>query len=145
MAPDGAQAAEAPILIKGHKVLSVACVPGPANTVRTRVRVRMYVVNYDNLRDWADHMEAKARLEPTTAGLNYTRSWRKWKTPYLIQNKLHRSDISLTTDNVSANADWRVHLKLVWHRPAPIKNISKDVYLGFNGSCAGVSRAPGEA
>lgn len=99
----------------------------------------MTVVNYDGLGDWADHMEAKVRLEPTTPGLNYTRSWRAAKTPSLVQNKRHAFTMTPLSDNVSANAAWQVHLKLIWHRPAPITNITKDLYLPFNGSCGSAS------
>lgn len=134
-----AAAADPPRLIRSHTVLSVACVPGPNNTVRARVRVRMRVVNYSGIGDWADHMQAKARLEPTTTGLNYTRRWASWKTPYLTQDRKHTYVMNLTTDNVSGTASWRVHLKLTWHRPAPIRNISKDVYKSFRASCADVT------
>ena len=43
----------------------VTCVPSAANTVRAEVRLWMSVVNYDGWADWADHMEARARLEAT--------------------------------------------------------------------------------
>jgi hypothetical protein len=136
LAPCAALAADPPTLIRSNSTPSVTCVAGPANTVRARVGVQMTVVNYDHLRDWADHMEARVRLEPTTAGLNFTRSWSAWKTPYLVQNKRHRYLIVRTSDNVSGLRAWKVHLKLIWHRPAPVPNISKDLYLKFNGSCA---------
>lgn len=147
VAPQGAAAAKAPRLVRSHTVLGVTCVPGPSNTVRARVKVRMRVVNYDGIGDWADHMQAKARLEPTTAGLNYSRRWASWKTPYLTQNRKHTYVITMTTDNVSGTASWRAHIKLTWHRPAPIRNISVDVYKRFNASCADVTGgfAPGPA
>ncbi len=132
LSPQQALAKKPPRLIHNHSRVSVACVAGPANTMRARIAVRMTVVNYDGIGDWADHMEAKARLEPTSAGLNYFRSWRSDKTPYLIQNKRHAYDMRVLTDNVSANADWQVHVKLIWHRPAPIKNVTKDLYLPFD-------------
>ena len=40
------------------------------------------------------------------------------------------------TDNKSGTADWRLHVKLIWHRPAPIPNVTKDVFLPFDESCA---------
>lgn len=136
VAPQPATAADPPRLIRSHTVLSVACVPGPSNTVRAQVKVRMRVVNYDGIGDWADHMQAKARLEPTTTGLNYSRTWSSSKTEYLTQNRKHTRVMTLLTDNVSGTASWKVHLKLTWHRPAPIRNISKDVYTTFSASCA---------
>ncbi|HTI34574.1 MAG TPA: hypothetical protein VL422_12915, partial [Miltoncostaea sp.] len=57
-------------------------------------------------------------------------------TPYLVQDKRHAYNVRLITDNKSGTADWRLHLKLVWHRPAPIANVTKDVYVGFDESCA---------
>lgn len=136
LSPQPALAKKPPRLIHNHSGVGVGCVTGPANTVRTQIRVRMSVVNYDGLGDWADHMEAKVRLEPTTAGLNFTRSWRSVKTPYLIQNKRHAYTMTPLSDNLSGTADWRVHVKLIWHRPFPIKNITKNLYLPFNASCA---------
>ncbi|MDP1604302.1 MAG: hypothetical protein Q8M03_13665, partial [Legionella sp.] len=134
--PPAALGAEAPRLIHNHRVDGVACVPGPANTVRARVRVWMSVVNHDGLGEWADHMEAKVRLEATTAGVNYTRKWVSQKTPYLIQDKRHAFRMNLLSDNLSGSADWRVHIKLIWHRPAPIKNITRHIYKPFRTSCA---------
>ncbi|MGE3234453.1 MAG: hypothetical protein AB7O78_12060 [Thermoleophilia bacterium] len=134
--PAAAGAADPPRLIKAHRVTGVACVPAAANTVRADVRVFMSVVNYHGWADWADHMEAKARLESAAPGLNLHSSWKKWKTPYLIQDKRHAYNIRLVTDNKSGTADWRVHVTLIWHRPAPVPNVTKDVYLPFNESCA---------
>ena len=134
--PDGADAKKAPRLIRAHTVLGVQCVPGPSNTVRARVRVRMTVVNYDGVGDWADRMETKVRLVPTTSGLNITRSWRSAKSQVLTQNRKHRLVFTVTSDNVGGNADWRAQIKLIWHRPAPIRNIATTVHRTFNGSCA---------
>ncbi len=131
-----AGAAKAPRLVKAYRVTSVACVPSAANTVRADVRVFMSVVNSSGIGDWADHMEARARLESTKPGLNIHSNWRKWKTPYLTQDKRHAYNIRLITDNKSGTADWRLHVKLIWHRPAPIRNVTKDVYRGFDESCA---------
>ena len=137
--PGGAGAADPPRLIKAYRVNSIACVPGAANTVRAEVKLWMSVVNYDGWADWADHMEAKARLEATTAGISPHGNWVKWKTPYLLQNKRHLYNIRLRTDNKSGTAAWRLHVKLIWHRPAPIANVTKDVYLAFDSSCAPVT------
>jgi hypothetical protein len=141
--PATAGAADPPRLIKAHRITSVTCVPGPANTVRAEVRVFMSVVNYHGLGDWADHMEVKARLESTAPGLNIHSSWKKQKTPYLTQDKRHAYNMRVRTDNKGGTASWRLHVKLIWHRPAPIRNVTKDVYLRFDGSCAPVTSAPG--
>jgi hypothetical protein len=137
--PGPAGAADPPRLIKAHRINSVTCVPSAANTVRADVRLWMSVVNYDGWADWADHMEARARLEATTAGISPHGNWVKWKTPYLLQNKRHLYNIRLRTDNKSGTAGWRLHVKLIWHRPAPISNVTKDVYLPFNASCAPIT------
>jgi hypothetical protein len=133
--PSAAVAKDPPRLITAYRITGVACVPGAANTVRADVRIRMSVVNYHGFFDWADHMEAKARLEPTTAGIK-TGNWARWKTPYLTQDKRHVYNIRLTTDNRSGTRDWRLHVKLIWHRSAPTPNVTKDVYLPFDESCA---------
>ena len=134
--PAAAGAKDPPRLIAASRIHRPVCVPSAANTVRADVRVFMSVVNYHGWADWADHMEAKARLESTAPGLNLHSSWKKWKTPYLIQDKRHAYNIRLVTDNKSGTADWRLHVKLIWHRPAPIPNVTKDVFLPFNELCA---------
>lgn len=139
--------AKAPNLIAHYSVQSVTCVPAAGGTVRARVRVRMVVVNYHGLRglDWAQHMTVKARLIPTTAGLNISRAWRQWKTPYLTQDKRHAYDITVTTDTVSPAADWKVQLKMVWDRSAPAPDVVKETTRPFTGSCGGAGTSLGPA
>ena len=97
----------------------------------------MRVVNYNGLGgDWADHMEAKARLEATSTGIAPSHSWVSWKTPYLTTDQTHRYNMRLTTENFGSG-DWKVHVRLIWHRPFPIRNVTKNVYLPFSGSCYG--------
>jgi hypothetical protein len=134
--PATGQAKKPPRLVTAHAVQPVTCVPGPANTVRAQVRMRMTVVNYSGIGDWADHMEMKARLESTAPGIDIHSNWKKQKTPYLIQDKRHAYNMRVVTDNKGGSASWRVHVKLVWHRPAPIRNVTKDLYLPFDASCA---------
>ena len=134
-----ATAADPPRLIKAHRINSVTCVPAAGNTVRAEVRLWMSVVNYDGWADWADHMEARVRLEATTAGISPHGNWVKSKTPYLLQNKRHLYNWRLRTDNKSGTAAWRLHVKLIWHRTTPTPNVTKDVYLPFNPSCAPVT------
>lgn len=125
-----------PRLITAHHVQSTSCVPGAANTVRAAVAVRMTVVNDDGIGEWASHMEMKARLESTAPGINIHSNWKKQKTSSLVQNKRHAYDMRVVTDNKGGSATWRVHVKLIWHRPFPVRNVTKDLYLPFNASCA---------
>jgi hypothetical protein len=136
MLPATGHAKKPPRLVTAHHVQSVSCVPGAANTVRAAVAMRMTVVNYDGFGDWADHMEMKVRLESTAPGINIHSNWKKWKTPYLTQNKRHAYNIRVVTDNKSGSASWRVRVKLIWHRPAPIPNVTRTLSLPFNASCA---------
>lgn len=131
-----AATAKAPTLIKAFRITGVQCVPGPANTVRARVRLWMRVVNFGPGRDWADRMEAKVRLESTEPGLNIHSKWAKSKSPRLLQNTRHTYTWDLLTDNKSGTAEWKLHVKLIWHRPWPIPNVKKDVYKSFDASCA---------
>ena len=106
----------------------------------------MRVVNYHGVihGDWADHMEAKVRLEPTNAGsgIQWQRNWSHSKTPYLTQDKTHTYNWNLATDVYRPDASWKVHVKLIWHRPAPHRNIKVDKYLKFNGGCVDAMGTP---
>ena len=42
----------------------------------------------------------------------------------------------LTTENFGSG-DWKVHVRLIWHRPFPIRNVTKNIYLPFSSSCYG--------
>lgn len=128
--------AKSPNLITAFNITGVQCVPGPANTVRARVRLWMRVVNYGPGRDWADRMEAKVRLESTEPGINIHSNWRGWKTPALLQDTKYFQRWDLLTEPKSGTAEWKVHVKLIWHRKAPIPNVTKDVYRSFAGNCA---------
>ena len=139
-APEDATAAA---LVHHHRVQSVTCVSAPSSTVRAKVVVRMSVVNYAGWNDWADHLKAQARLEPTTTGLNFTRSWATWKSPYLLQNHRYVFTPTLTTDNVSGTGSWKLHVKLVWQRTFPTKDITVHKYFTFDPSCT-VPGSPGE-
>ena len=69
--------AETPNLITAYTVSSVKCEPTDSGLVRARVTVRMKVVNYNHLRDWAQRMKVKARLVPPNVGLSYFRDWKE--------------------------------------------------------------------
>jgi hypothetical protein len=135
--PEPAQA-KAPTLIHTYRANSVQCVPA-GNNVRAKVNLWMRVVNYSGVvkGDWADHMEAKVRLEPTDAnsGIQWQRNWKHSKTPYLTQDRTHTYSWALATDVYRPDASWKVHVKLIWHRPAPHRNITVDRYLRFNSNC----------
>jgi hypothetical protein len=133
-APEPAQA-KAPALIHTYRVEKATCVIGPGHTSHARVTGWMRVVNYEGFGgDWADHMEAQARLEATGPGFS-SHNWTKQKSGNLVINRTHRLPIRLTTEPFSSNFAWKVHVKLTWHRPWPTKNITKNVYLPFNGIC----------
>ena len=135
--PEPAQA-KAPTLIHTYRANSVQCIPA-GNNVRAKVNLWMRVVNYDGIvhGDWADHMEAKVRLEPTNAnnGIQWQRNWKHSKTPYLTQNKTHTYSWAISTDVYRPDASWKVHVQLIWHRPAPHRNITVDKFLRFNSGC----------
>jgi hypothetical protein len=135
----GTGSAATPRLITGHQVYRPVCVPGPQDTVRAKIRVFMSVVNYHGWGDWADHMEVRARLESATPGLNLHSNWTKQKSGVLVQDKRHARNFRVVTDNKSGTADWNVHVKLIWHRPAPISNVTKDFLVPFDESCAPVT------
>lgn len=98
--------AAAPDLIHTYRVMGVTCVPGPQNTVRAKVVVRMVVVAGDSATagDWARHMRLRARLIPTSAGINITRPWTTSVTPYLTRNRRHVYTATVVTDNASGTA-----------------------------------------
>jgi len=129
-------AAETPNLVTAYRVLSWACQGTPSGQVRARVTVRMKVVNYDHLRDWAQRMKVKARLVPSDSpGLSYHRDWREVVSGLLIQNRTHTRDMTVVTAPASPNAAWNVQIKLVWDRVAPIPDVVKQVTKPF--ICAG--------
>ncbi len=134
--PGHADAKKPPRLITAHHIQSVTCVPGPANTVRAKVRIRMVVVNDDGVGEWASNMEAKARLEATTAGISPHGNWKRQRTPTLVQNRRHSYDMVVTTDNKGGSSDWRLHVKLIWDRPFPVANVTKELRLAFDAACA---------
>jgi hypothetical protein len=137
------KAAAAPKLIHAYNWHTLKCLPAAQGTVRAYVGVRMVVVNYDDFwgRDWATKMSVKARIVPTTAGVNYSRSWRTWNSPKLSKNRRYVLTSGLGTDNVSPNLDWRVQVKVTWHRKGAIRNITKTFTRPFDTSCA--AGAPG--
>jgi hypothetical protein len=132
------QATSAPKLVHAYNWHTLKCLPAAGGTVRAYVGVRMVVVNGDDLlgREWATKMSVKARIVPTTPGLNFTRSWRTWNSPKLSKNRRHAFTPGLATDNVSPRADWRVQVKVTWHRKGAIRNITKTFQRPFDTSCA---------
>ena len=130
--------AKTPDLIAHYNWLSTTCVPAAQGTVRAKVVVRMIVVNHEGLGgDWAQRMRAEARLITTTPGLQYSRAWKKVKTPILTINRRHSYTMTVITDNVSPNAEWKVQLKLIWDRPTQ-RDVVKEKTGKFVASCGGV-------
>jgi hypothetical protein len=95
----------------------------------------MRVVNYEGIGEWVQRMKVKARLIPTTVGLNYTRSWKATETPKLAWSRKHTYVMGVTTDNVSPTAEWKVQVKAVLDRPAPVADVVKEFTLPFDPSC----------
>jgi hypothetical protein len=133
--------AATPNLITSKQVISAPCVPS-GGLSRAQVRAKMTVVNYHNLKgtDWATHMEIKARIEATGPGFNLQRNWASSKSAYLTQDKRHKFYALLSTNSVGAG-DWRLHVKFIWHRGVPVKNVTKHLYYSFN-TCAGFDLNP---
>ena len=101
----------------GWKLMGQQCVPGPGNTFRMRLRMRMIADNGDislTKATWASAMSAGARLETTTPGLQFTRDFRDRTLGNLVINHRYVHDFIVETDNVSANAEWRLHLRYRW-------------------------------
>ena len=78
----------------------------------------------------------KARLVPTTAGLNFVRPWS-------VQAKARANPVGeswatlwTTTPKVSADANWKVQVKMEWDRPGP-KNYTKTLTYPFRGCSRG--------
>ena len=75
--------AATPNLITSKQVISVNCVPS-GGLSRASVRTKMTVVNYHGItgRDWADHMQVKARIEKDGPGFQLSRNWASAKSEY---------------------------------------------------------------
>jgi hypothetical protein len=105
----------------GYRFLGARCIPGPAGTFRMEVRMRMIADNGDTsllATTFATGMEAGARLETTTPGLQFTRPWRVKAKRGLVINRRYAEDFTIVTDNVSAAAEWRLRLRYKWEIPA---------------------------
>ena len=133
--------AATPNLITSKQVISVNCVPS-GGLSKASVRTKMTVVNYHSLtgKDWADHMQVKARIEKDGPGFQLSRNWTSAKSAYLTQDKRHKFYALLSTNSVGVG-DWQVHVKFIWHRSPPSPNIAKHLYIPFN-TCAGFDLNP---
>jgi hypothetical protein len=125
-APTGS-AGEAPRLIKAHKWLSTECITQQTASgrvlVRAKVTVRMTVVNYRVYNGTsAQRMKLRARIVSGT-GINIHRDWKEAHSGSLVQGRRYAETLSVTTDNFSPTADKKVQIRMIWDRPAPLRNV----------------------
>jgi hypothetical protein len=71
-------------------------------------------------------MTAGARLETTTPGFQFSRDFRWASKGGLVINHRYVEDFTIETDNVSAAAEWRLHLRYIW-QVAGWRDIQRDV------------------
>lgn len=57
--------------------------------------------------------KARSRLESTEPGTDIHGNWAESESPRLLQTR----HAYMLTDNTSGMAEWKVHVKLIWHRP----------------------------
>ena len=97
----------------------------------------MWVHNRGTGGGWVTNFRLKARLIPTTSGLNISRSWRTNRFPVhsnLLQDYNYSHGMGVNTDVVDPEADWKVQVKQVWDRKAPWKDIVREFFLTFDTS-----------
>lgn len=107
--------------------------------VFAHVTTSMWVHNRGQGGHWVTNLRLKARLVPTTAGLNIPRSWRTNRFPVhsdLLQDHDYSHAMAVNTDVVDPEAEWRVQVKQIWDRKVPWGDIVREFYLSFDtGHC----------
>ena len=125
----------------GSGPVRATCHVNPAGLIYAHVYTRMWVNNTGHFSHWVTNFRLKARLIPTTSGLNYSRSWRTDRAPNsgnLLQNHRYNGPLAVNTDVMSPNADWQVDVKLIWDRKLPLSDIVKKKRFPLDPSgCAG--------
>ena len=81
----------------------------------------------------------KARLVPTTAGLNFVRPWRQTKVNALL-NGASTATLSVTTGWNDGLKAWKLQVRLEWDRPGP-KNYVRNLTVRFHG-CTPLGASP---
>jgi hypothetical protein len=110
---------------------------GEYELVFAHVTARMSVRNRGHGAHWVTNFRLKARLIPTTSGLNYTRSWKTNRFPVysdLLQDYDYSRAMAVNTDTVNPEAEWVVQVKQVWDRKAPWSDIVRQFSLPFDTS-----------
>lgn len=101
-------------IAKGTRCIARPTTTGYLIAARTSFLLGVHPDKKNNMQN----IELKARLVPTTAGLNYPRSWGvdKKYVPLRYEDRAIRSRFQVTTDWVSASYDWDLEVKMKWDR-----------------------------
>ncbi|MDX6601949.1 MAG: hypothetical protein QOF13_1151 [Solirubrobacterales bacterium] len=105
--------------------------------VYAHVTTSMWVHNRGIGSGWVTNFRLKARLIPTTSGLNISRNWRTSRFPVksgLNQDSEYSHGMAVNTDVVKPEAEWKVQVKQIWDRKAPWKDIVREFFLTFDAS-----------
>ena len=113
-----------------------------ANTIYARTNWEMWAAKGQHV----FQMRFRARLVPTTAGLNFTRSWSPWATaiiPARYQGNRYYLRSWVTTPHVSAFSEWKLQVQLKWDRTNDRDWNRKFNNITFNqgGACAPAAEA----
>lgn len=130
---------------RGFKFLGTTCHNTSAGLIQARVRVRMFVYNKGYFSTYATNMRVRARLVHPGAGLDYTQSWSTVRFPYknaspneLTSDAFHTADFTVNTEPMSPTQDWRLQIKLIWDRKAPLADsVEKFETTFYKTGCTG--------
>jgi hypothetical protein len=103
--------------------------------VYAHVTTSMWVHNRGIGKGWVTNFRLKARLIPTTSGLNISRDWRTNRFPVhgdLLQDHDYSHAMAVNTDVVNPEADWKVQVKQIWDRKTPWNDIVHEFFLTFD-------------
>jgi hypothetical protein len=121
------------------KAQCISVEAGGYDLVYAHVSSSMWVSNHGAGGEWVTNFRLKARLVPTTSGLNWSRSWKTHRFPVhsdLFQDHYYNSPMVVNTDTVDPEADWKVQVKQVWDRRAPWSDLVHEFFITFDtGHC----------
>ena len=122
----------------GHGPIAIKCIQLGENGVAfAHVDSSMYVRNRGGGRHWVTNFRMKARLIPTTTGLNWSRGWKTKRFPVfseLFQDRNYDKTMAVNTDTVNPEADWNVQVKMIWSRAVPWRDLVQEFTLHFDTS-----------
>lgn len=116
--------------------------------VYAHVTSSMWVHNRGIGSGWVTNFRLKARLVPTTSGLNISRNWHTTRFPVhseLLQDTDYAHAMAVNTDVMNPDADWKVEVKQVWDRKAPWHDIVRHFFLTFDTSHCRKGKTPHSA